>query len=187
MTKERSNKRKAASKFKRKNFSGRYGFPPYMAPSVYQPTPLPPRINLDDLDTRKQLMMGNKQGKIPASVSSSESALPPVKVISSVAERDKILRDQLNQTSKKIIEDDLIDFIESQQKLGHRPEFRAWIRRFHKEYDDSWFESNFVRLENAFLPIWTKLAGQPSNSSKQTDLLDFWDAPSKSDDPFSLL
>ena len=158
-----------------------------MAPSVYQPTPLPARINLDDLDTRKQLMMGSKQSKVPANVSSADSVLPPVKTITSATERDKILRDQLNQTSKKIIEDDLTEYIDSQSSCGRVPEFRSWIRRFHKEYDDAWFESNFIRLENAFRPIWIKRTGQPINSSKETNLLDFWDAPIKSDEQFSLL
>ena len=164
-----------------------------MPPSVYQPTPLPARINLDDLDTQKQLNEASKNVKVPANVASPDplGSVPPAKKIDSVAQRDRILRDQLNQSGRKVIEDDLAGYLEERKLRGKSSGFRDWIRRFHSEYDDAWFNSNFIRLENAFLPIWMKLSGEePSISAPSANLLDFWDsepppAPSKpADDSF---
>jgi len=150
-----------------------------MPPNVYLPTPLPARLNLDDLDTRKQLQAARQDSKTPAHVGTAAVISEPPRKATSPTDRDRLLRDKLNLSGKKVIEDDLADFLESERVQGRRGEFRKWLRRFHNEYDDSWFDSNFTRLENAFKPTWVRLVGESPKITPAADLLDFWDAPNQ--------
>jgi hypothetical protein len=76
--------------------------------------------------------------------------------------------------SRRLIEDNLRQFLVKHAAAS----FREWLRDFHGEYDDKWFEANYQRLELAFKPIWDdRLKSKSVN--KSVDLLEDFFAPEK--------
>ena len=80
--------------------------------------------------------------------------------------------DEMKRKSHEVIEKDLEDYMEKTPEISRN--FRSWLRRFHSEYNDPWFEKNFRRLEISFRPIWEGRAndGMTSEPNGQIGLED---------------
>jgi len=117
-----------------------------MSDSVYRKTPLPVKLNLNDRNTAGQLKEGN-----PASDSwGSLDGVGPATLAS-----------QSLKNCTDVMHKHLQEWLHTQGMKGPPPSAEAeqramwaWIREFHKEYNDDWFSRNMPRLHEKFKPIF---------------------------------
>lgn len=120
-----------------------------MTDSVYRKTPLPARLNLNDRNTRQQLLAG------PSPEDNGRGTLEGV----GPAPSSSASQSQKNCTA--VMRDDLRDWLHDHGIDGPPPSVEAerramwqWIRDFHKEYNDDWFARNMPRVLEKFRPVF---------------------------------
>lgn len=137
-----------------------------MTDSVYRKTPLPARLNLNDRNTRQQLMTGvspedNGRGSLEGvGPAASSSALQSQKNCTDVMRQD--LRGWLGEHG--------IDGPPPSMEAEQRAMWQ-WIRDFHKEYNDDWFARNMPRVLEKFRPVFNdemkKMKAERASTSAQ--------------------
>jgi hypothetical protein len=68
----------------------------------------------------------------------------------------------------QVVHDNIAQFLsESSSTIQSDRLFNEWLRRFHDEYDDSWFVKNQKRLKLSFKPIWDQSLRSAVNQSRE--------------------
>merc|ERR1712228_1017505 len=75
------------------------------------------------------------------------------------------VQQQADEDSNEVIKQSIREYL--QQSGGDASSedgglFRAWLRDFHKEYDDTWFEQNLMRIDLAFRPTFESVMSERS-------------------------
>eukprot|EP00440_Ansanella_granifera_P074525 gb/GFBE01080877.1/.p1 GENE.gb/GFBE01080877.1/~~gb/GFBE01080877.1/.p1 ORF type:complete len:350 (+),score=61.93 gb/GFBE01080877.1/:1-1050(+) len=159
-----------------------------MTESVYRKTALPARLDLNKRNTREQLSQATDDRR---------GCLEGVGV--AVANAGATSRKDCTDVMRKDLQTWLVEHGITGPPPSAEAEQRAmwaWIRDFHKEYNDDWYARNMPRLRDQFRPVFVqemksmkeKLAPAPAPSQAASaggaDLLDFaGPAPAKETKP----
>ena len=110
--------------------------------SRYQPTSLPVRLDLSRMDTASQLH------EVVSRKGAYSSPRPA---------REEIYRDEMTRMCNELIEKEIQAYIICHMNcaINEEDSFYSWLRHFHSEYDDSWFDMNRERLIRSFRPLWS--------------------------------
>ena len=57
------------------------------------------------------------------------------------------------------------------EKNGSAANLDGWLRDFHKEYDDFWFNSNRIRLRETFANHWNRATGEQVAVDKTAEVV----------------
>ncbi|CAJ1372806.1 unnamed protein product [Effrenium voratum] len=143
-----------------------------MSESVYRKTPLPVRLDLNKRNTKEQLSQGTDDKR---------GALQGVGVSCPTKESQK----DCNEVMRK----DLVHWLAEHGIAGPPPSpeaeqkaMWAWIRDFHKEYNDDWYARNMPRLRDQFRPIFVQEMKRMRGDTAKTTPISQTATPSPSDD-----